>query len=68
MIGDGILDHLEQFFRRIDRPDGQLVKQLHHKTCESLESSRYADGRRHFDKHTFGSMDVDLQSPGLIDG
>jgi len=60
VVCDGVLDDLQELLLRVDTPDRQLVKKLDHETSESLESSRYTDCRRHFDKHTFGSMNVDL--------
>lgn len=45
VIGDGILDDLEQLLLRRRAPDGQLVQQLHHETSKSLKGTRDAHRR-----------------------
>jgi len=44
------------------------VKQLHHKTGEALEGSRYSDGGRDLDQHPLGGVDINLQPSSLVDG
>lgn len=48
-------------------PDAQFMKKLNHQARETLEGSRYTDGRADFDENAFGSMYVDLEFPGFID-
>jgi hypothetical protein len=44
------------------------VKELDHKTGETLECARNADSGVHFNQDAFGGMDVDLQLAGFVDG
>lgn len=67
VVGDGVLDHTEELFLRVSRPDGKAVKQLHHETGEALESTGNADGRRDLDQDILGGEDVDLKFAGLVD-
>ena len=43
------------------------MKELDHKTGESLEGTWNTDGWADLDENTFGGMDVDLQLSGLVD-
>lgn len=36
------------------------MKELDHKTCESLEGTWYADRWADFDENTLGGVDIDL--------
>lgn len=44
------------------------MKELNHQTGEPLEGSRDTDGGVHFDQNSFGGVNENLQSPGLVDG
>ena len=44
------------------------MEQLHHQAREALESSRYAYGWADFDKNPFGSVNVDLEFAGFVNG
>ena len=44
------------------------MKQLHHQTSKSLESSGNADRWADLDEDTLGGGNVDLQLSGLVDG
>jgi hypothetical protein len=67
VVGDGILDHLEQLLLRIDGPDGQLMQQLDHQTSKSFEGTWNAYSGADLDQDSFCCMDVDLQSTSLVD-
>lgn len=41
---------------------------MHHEACEALESSRYADSWADFNENPFGSVNVDLEFAGFVDG
>lgn len=44
------------------------MEELNHQAGESFERTRYANRRTYFDQDALGSMDVDLQLSGLVDG
>lgn len=67
VVGDGVLDHTEELFLRVSRPDGKAVKQLDHETGETLEGTRDADGGRDLDQDILGGEDVDLELAGFVD-
>lgn len=67
MVGDGVLDDLEQLLLRGGGADGELVEQLDHQTGEALEGTRNADGGRDFDEDALGGVDVDLELAGLVE-
>lgn len=60
MIGDWILDDLEELFLRIGGSNRQFVKQLHHKPSETFECPGNTHGRANLDQDPFGGVDVDL--------
>ena len=68
MIGDWILDDLEQLLLRIGRAYGESMKELHHQTSETLEGAGNANGWTDLDQDAFGSVDVYLQLSGFVDG
>lgn len=68
MVGNGVLDHLQQLLLRIDGPDAQLVQQLHHQPRETLERTGDSDAGIDLYQHAPGSVYVDLQLSGLVDG
>jgi hypothetical protein len=68
MVGDGVLDDLEQLLLRGGRPDGKLVQELNHETREALKGTRDADRWRNFDENALGGMDVDLELASLVYG
>lgn len=51
MVGDGVLDHLDELLLGRSRADLVFVEQLHHQSGEALERSRYADCRADPDEH-----------------
>jgi hypothetical protein len=67
MVGDGVLDNLQQFLVGVDGSDGETMKQLDHETSKSLECTWDSDGRAYFDQDTFGGVDVDLKLSSLVD-
>lgn len=68
MVGDGVLDDLEQLLLRVGGPDGETMEQLDHQAGKPLEGAGDADGGRDLDEHPLGRVDVYLQLPGLVDG
>lgn len=68
MVGDGILDDFEKLLLRSSRSDGELVQELDHETCETLERTRDAHGWGNLDENAFGGVDVDLKLASLVDG
>jgi hypothetical protein len=43
------------------------MEKLDHETSKSLEGTWDADSWADFDENSLGSMDVDLELPGLVD-
>lgn len=68
MLGDGVLNHLEELLLRSSAADGETVEQLDHETGEALEGTWNADGGGDFDEDVFGRVDVDLKLAGFVDG
>lgn len=68
VIGDGVLDHLQQFFLRIGGADGQPVQQLHHQSSESLEGTGYSNTWADLDEDSLRGVDVYLKFSSLVDG
>ena len=68
MVGDGVLDHFQQFFLRGGGADREGVQKLYHQAGETLEGSRDADAGADFDEDAFGGVDVDLEFAGFVDG
>lgn len=68
VVGDRVLDDLEQLLLRGGGANGQFVQELNHKTREALESTRDTHSRRDLDEHALGGVDVNLESAGLVDG
>lgn len=67
VVGDRVLDNLQELFLGVCGADGQAVQQLHHQTREALECARDADGGGDFDKYAFGGGDIDLEEAGFVD-
>lgn len=67
MIGDGVLDHLNQLLLRRCRSNLMPVEQLHHQTSKALEGSRDAHCGADPDEDVTCSLDVDLELARLID-
>jgi hypothetical protein len=67
MVGNGILNHFDEFLLGRCRADLMSMQKLHHQTRESFECSRDADGRANSDEHILGRVYVDLQLAGLVD-
>jgi hypothetical protein len=67
VVGDGVLDDLQQLFLRCSRTDGQSVKELDHQTGEALEGTGDADGGADFDQDTLCCVNVDLEFAGLVE-
>jgi hypothetical protein len=68
VVGDGVLDDLEELLLRVGGADGETVEQLDHKTGETLEGSGNTDGGVDFDQNSLGGVDEDLEATGLVDG
>ena len=68
MVGDRVLDDLEELLLRVGGANRQTVEQLDHQTGEPLEGSRNADGRVDLDQNTLGRVDEDLEAASLVDG
>ena len=68
MVGDRILDDLEQLLLRVGGANRESVEKLNHKPRKAFESTRYPDSRTDFDKNPFGGVYVDLELAGLVDG
>jgi hypothetical protein len=67
MIGDGVLDDLDEFFLRRSRANLVAVEQLHHETRKALKCSGNAHRRADPDKHVLVRLDVDLEPAGFVD-
>jgi hypothetical protein len=67
MVGDGVLDNLDELFLGCCRADLMPVQELDHKTGKSLERTRDAHCRADPDEHILGSVDVDLEFARLVD-
>lgn len=68
VIGDWVLDHLDQLLLGGSRPNLMPVQQLHHQTSKSLECTWDAHGRADADEDVARSLDVDLKLARLVDG
>lgn len=68
VVGDGVLDDLEQLLLRSGGADGEFVQELDHEAGEALEGARDADRGRDFDEDALGGVDVDLEFAGFVDG
>lgn len=68
MVGDGVLDNLEQLLLGVGRANGQAVQQLDHQTGETLECTGNAHGGVDLDEDTLGGVDENLQAASLVDG
>lgn len=68
MVGDGVLDDLQQLLLRVGGTNGETVKQLHHQTSETLESSGNANGRIDLDQDSFGGVNKNLEATCLVHG
>jgi hypothetical protein len=67
MVGDGILDHVNEFLLGCGGADLVSVEKLDHQTCEALESTRDSHSRADFDEDVLSRLDVDLEFAGFID-
>jgi len=67
VVGDGVLDDLEELLLRVGGADGETVEQLDHETGETLEGSGDADGGVDFDQNSLGCVDENLEPTGLVD-
>jgi len=67
ILGDRVLDDLEEFLRAGGGSDRQLVQQLHHETSETFKGTRYAYGWVHLDQNPLCGLDVHLQLAGFVD-
>lgn len=68
VIGDGILDDLQQLLLRIGRADGEPVKELNHQPGKPLESPRNTHRGVHFNQNSLGGMDKNLKLASLVNG
>lgn len=67
VVGDGVLDDLQQLLLRCSRTNGKSVEELDHQTSETLEGTGNADGGADFDQDTLGRVNVDLEFAGLVE-
>jgi hypothetical protein len=67
VIGDGVLDDLDELFLRRRGADLMSVQELDHESSESLECTRNAHCRADPDEHILGGVDVDLELSRLVD-
>lgn len=67
MIGNWVLDDLEELLLRVGRAYGESMKQLHHQTSETFEGAGNANGWTDLDQDTFGGVYVYLQLSGFVD-
>jgi hypothetical protein len=68
MIGDGVLDNLDELFLGRRGTNLVSVEQLYHETSEALKCSGDADRRADSDEHVLVRLDVYLEPAGLVDG
>ena len=67
MVGDWILDYLEELLLRVCGADRKPVEELDHETGETLEGTRDSYRRAHFDENASRGVDVNLELPSLVD-
>ena len=68
MVGDRILDDLEQLLLGVGGANRESVEKLNHQPGKAFESAWDPDGRTDFDKNSFGGVYVDLELAGFVDG
>lgn len=68
VIGNGILDDLQQLLLRVGRADGEPVKELNHQSGKPLEGPRNTHRGVHFNQNPLGGMDKNLKLASLVDG
>lgn len=68
MVGDWVLDDLDELLLGRSRADLVSVQQLDHETSKTFECSRDADGGAHADEDVLGCLDVYLELASLVDG
>ena len=67
MIGDGVLDHLQELLLRVGGPDRQSMQQLDHEAGKALEGPRNAHRGTDLNQNASRGVDVDLELPSLVD-
>jgi hypothetical protein len=67
MVGDGVLDNLDELLLGCRRADLMSVQELDHETGKSLERTRDAHCRADPDEHILRGVDVDLEFARLVD-
>jgi hypothetical protein len=67
VIGNGVLDNLDELFLRCSGPNLVSMEQLHHETSKALESSGNADCRADPNKHVLVGLNVNLELARLVD-
>lgn len=68
MVGNGILNNLEELLVRVGALNRKAVEKLDHQTSKTLESARNADGWRNLDENALCRLNVDLELASLVDG
>ena len=68
VVGDGVLDDLDELLVGSRGADLVAMQQLHHQTGEALEGTRDAHGGVDLDEDAPRCLDVDLQLARLVDG
>jgi hypothetical protein len=67
MVGDRVLDHLNELFLGGSGPDLVSMEKLDHQTGESLKGTWNSDSRADLDQHILSGLDVDLKLASLVD-
>jgi hypothetical protein len=68
VVGDRVLNDLEELLLRVGGTNRQAVEQLDHQTSKPLERSGNADGRVDLDQNTLGRVNENLKAASLVDG
>ena len=67
VVGDWVLDHLEELLLRVRGANREAVQKLDHKAGETLKGTWNADSWADFDEHALGGRDVYLEEASLVD-
>lgn len=68
VISDRVFDDLQQLLLGIRGANGESMEQLNHKAGEPLKRSGNADCWADLNQNAFGSLNVNLELSGLVDG
>lgn len=67
MIGDGVLDDLDELLVGGGGADLMAMQKLDHETSKALEGTRNAHGRVYLDEYAASGLDVDLELARFVD-